>query len=99
MLNVGCAMNRKRNKAVPAALSQSLLAAARAAVGGAGEFVSFALEEVVARETSEAVSPAMQVLCLREAAEDARTGKSFKSADLPRILYALGGNSIEQNVA
>ena len=58
MLNVGCAM-RKRNKSVPA-LSESLFAAAWDAVGS-GELISFVLEEVVARETSEAVTPAMQV--------------------------------------
>ena len=95
MLNVGCAM-RKRHKAVPA-LADSLFAAAWSTFGGkgSGELVSFVLEEVVARETdSEAatVTPAMQVHCLREAAEaaaDSRLAKSFKSADLPKILYAL----------
>ena len=89
MLNVGCAM-RKRNKSVPA-LSESLFAAAWSAVGSS-ELISFVLEEVIARETSETVNPAMQVHCLREAAEaaeDARLAKSFKSADLPKILYAL----------
>ena len=89
---------RKRHKAVPA-LADSLFAAAWSTFGGrkgSGELVSFVLEEVVARETdSEAaavVTPAMQVHCLREAAEaaaDARLAKSFKSADLPKILYAL----------
>ena len=95
MLNLGCAL-RKRHKAVPA-LADSLFAAAWSAFGGrgSGELVSFVLEEVVARETdSEAavVTPAMQVHCLREASEaaaDARLAKSFKSADLPKILYAL----------
>ena len=87
---------RKRHKAVPA-LADSLFAAAWSTFGGrkgSGELVSFVLEEVVARETdSEAVvTPAMQVHCLREAAEaaaDARLAKSFKSADLPKVLYAL----------
>ena len=89
---------RKRHKAVPA-LAESLFAAAWSTFGGkrgSGELVSFVLEEVVARETDSreaaAVTPAMQVHCLREAAEavaDARLAKSFKSADLPKILYAL----------
>ena len=73
------------------ALSGSLFAAAWDAVGS-GELISFVLEEVVARETSEAVTPAMQVHCLKEAAEaagDARLAKSFKGVDLPKILYAL----------